>query len=71
MLDLGILLSAKIEKTEIAGKEVWSVDGGYLMACFDRDVNETTITEIAKRKPEYFVMRDASAATDNSLTIFD
>lgn len=71
MLDLGILLSAKIEKTEIAGKEVWSVDGGYLMACFDRDVNETTITEIAKRKPTYFVMRDASAATDNVLDNFD
>lgn len=71
MLDLGILLSAKIEKTEIAGKEVWSVDGGYLMACFDRDVNETTITEIAKRKPAYFVMRDASAATDNVLDNFD
>lgn len=71
MLDLGILLSAKIEKTEIAGKEVWSVDGGYLMACFDRDVNETTITEIAKRKPVYFVMRDASAATDNVLDNFD
>lgn len=71
MLDLGIDLSAKIEKTEIAGKEVWSVDGGYLMACFDRDVNETTITEIAKRKPAYFVMRDASAATDNVLDNFD
>lgn len=71
MLDLGILLSAKIEKTEIAGKEVWSVDGGYLMACFDRDVNEITITEIAKRKPTYFVMRDASAATDNVLDNFD
>lgn len=71
MLDLGIKLSAKIEKTEIAGKEVWSVDGGYLMACFDRDVNETTITEIAKRKPVYFVMRDASAATDNVLDNFD
>lgn len=71
MLDLGILLSAKIEKTVIAGKEVWSVDGGYLMACFDRDVNETTITEIAKRKPAYFVMRDASAATDNVLDNFD
>lgn len=71
MLDLGIELSAKIEKTEIAGKEVWCVDGGYLMACFDRDVNEATITEIAKRKPVYFVMRDASAANDNVLDNFD
>lgn len=71
MLDLGIELSAKIEKTEIAGKEVWCVDGGYLMACFDRDVNEATISEIAKQKPVYFVMRDASAANDNVLDNFD
>ena len=71
MLDLGIELSAKIEKTEIAGKEVWCVDGSYLMACFDRDVNEATITEIAKQKPVYFVMRDASAANDNVLDNFD
>ena len=71
MLDLGIELSAKIERTEIAGKEVWCVDGGYLMACFDRDVNEATITEIAKQKPVYFVMRDASAANDNVLDNFD
>ena len=71
MLDLGIELSAKIEKTEIAGKEVWCVDGGYLMACFDHDVNEATITEIAKKKPVYFVMRDASAANDNVLDNFD
>ena len=71
ILDLGIELSAKIEKTEIAGKEVWCVDGGYLMACFDRDVNEATITEIAKQKPVYFVMRDASAANDNVLDNFD
>ena len=71
MLDLGIELSTKIEKTEIAGKEVWCVDGSYLMACFDRDVNEATITEIAKQKPVYFVMRDASAANDNVLDNFD
>ena len=71
MLDFGIELSSKIGKEKIAGKEVWSVDGGYLMACFDCDVNEATITEIAKRKPVYFVMRDTCAATDGVLDNFD
>lgn len=71
MLDLGIELSAKIEKQEIAGKEVFLVDENYLVACFDKDVNETTITEIAKMHPVYFVMRDASAATDNVIDNFD
>ena len=48
MIELGIELSAKIEKRSIAGKAVWSVSDGYLMACFDEEVNETTITEIAR-----------------------
>ena len=71
MLDLGIELSAKIEKQLIAGKEVFLVDQNYLIACFDEDVNETTITEIAKMKPVYFVMRDASAANDNVIDNFE
>lgn len=71
MLDLGIELSAKIEKQLIAGKEVFLVDENYLIACFDEDVNETTITEIAKMKPVYFVMRDASAANDNVIDNFE
>ena len=71
MLDLGIELSAKIECKQIAGKCVHFVDDNYLVACFDRDVNESTITEIAKLQPIYFVMRDASAANDNVIDNFE
>ncbi len=71
MIELGIELSSKIEKQELAGKTVWSVANGYLMACFDTDVNETTITEIARQKPYYFVMRDSSLATDNVADNFE
>ena len=71
MIELGIELSAKIEQREIAGKTVWSVADNYLMACFDKDVNETTITEIARQKPYYFVMRDSSLATDNVADNFE
>lgn len=71
ILDLGIELSATIRSEELGGRNVWNVDNGYLMACFDRDVNEATITEIAKQKPVYFVMRDASADNDNVLDNFD
>ena len=71
MLDLGIELSAKIESKQIAGKTVHFVDDNYLVACFDRDVNESTITEIAKLQPIYFVMRDASAANDNVIDNFE
>ena len=71
MLDLGIELSANIESKQIAGKNVHLVDGNYLVACFDRDVNESTITEIAKLQPIYFVMRDTSAANDNVIDNFE
>lgn len=71
MLDLGIELSAKIEKQKIAGKDVYRVDDNYLVACFDRDVTEATITEIAKLHPVYFVMRDASAANDSVIDNFE
>ena len=71
MIDLGIELSAKIEKQEIAGKTVWNVANGYLMACFDKDVIETAIKAIAKQHPYYFVLRDASLATDQVADNFE
>ena len=71
MIELGIELSAKIEQTEIAGKTVWNVADGYLLACFDEDVNESTITAIAKQQPYYFVMRDSSLANDNVADNFE
>ena len=71
MIELGIELSAKIEKRSIAGKTVWCVSDGYLMACFDEEVNETTITEIARQQPYYFVMRDSSLANDQVADNFE
>ena len=71
MLDLGVLLSSKIEETTIAGKKVFNVADNYLIACFDSDVAEETIKAIAKQKPYYFVMRDSSLANDSVATNFD
>ena len=71
MLDLGVLLSSKIEETSIAGKKVFNVEDNHLIACFDSDVTEETITAIAKQKPYYFVMRDSSMANDSVATNFD
>lgn len=71
MLDLGVLLSSKIEETTIAGKRVFNVEDNYLIACFDDNVTEEVITEIAKQKPYYFVMRDSSMANDSVATNFE
>ena len=71
VLDLGVLLSSKIEQTEIAGKKVFNVADNFLIACFDANVTEETITAIAKQKPYYFVMRDSSLANDSVAANFD
>ena len=69
MLDLGIMLSSKIQTKQIDGKTVYYVEGKYLVACFDEDVTEETITKIAKEKPYYFVMRDPANSKDGDSLI--
>ena len=64
MLDLGQELSAKIEEKTIAGKTVWCVEGNNIIACFDSDINDQVVTEIAKLKPLYAVFRDSSFVSD-------
>lgn len=71
MLEYNLPLSAKIERKTIAGKEVFSVNDYYLIACFDENVNETVITEVAKRKPLYFIMRDSSLSSDQVADNFE
>lgn len=71
MLDLGVLLSSKIEETVIDDKKVFNVDDNYLIACFDDNVTEATVAAIAKQKPSYFVMRDSSMATDSVAVNFE
>lgn len=71
MLDLGVLLSSKIEETEIAGKKVFSVENGYLIACFDEKVTEEVVTAIAKQHPYYAVFRDNSMADDSVAANFE
>ena len=71
MLDLGVLLSSPIESTEIAGKKVFNVANGFLLACFDHDVTDETVKAIAQMKPYYAAFRDSSMANDSVATNFD
>ena len=71
MLDLGVLLSSSIEVKEIAGKKVFNVADGFLLACFDHDVTEDTVKAIAQMKPYYAVFRDSSMANDSVATNFE
>ena len=71
MLDLGVLLSSSIEVKEIAGKKVFNVADGFLLACFDTDATDETVKAIAQMKPCYAVFRDSSMANDSVATNFD
>ncbi len=71
MLECNLPLSAKIQTEYFAGKEVFTVNDGYLIACFDSDVNEDVIKAVAKRQPYYFVMRDSSLSSDNVADNFE
>ncbi len=71
MLDLGILLSSKIEEKTIGGKKVFNVEDNFLIACFDEKLTDAVITEIAKQKPYYFVMRDNGFASDSVAANFE
>lgn len=71
MLKLDTPLSSKIEKITIAGKTVYNVAQGHLMACFDKNVTDEVITAVAKEMPSYFVMRDSSQADDSVAINFE
>ena len=71
MLDLGVLLSSKVEQKEIAGKKVFSVADGYLITCFDQDVTDDVVTAIAMQHPFYAVFRDSSMANDSVAANFE
>ena len=71
MLDLGVLLSSKIEETTINGCKVFNVAEGFLYACFDNNISDDVVTTIAKQQPYYAVFRDSGMANDSVLTNFD
>lgn len=71
MLELGATLDSKIEKKVINGKDVFVVSDGYIVACFDKEVNDDVVKTIAQMQPQYAVLRDGSLADDSTATNFE
>ena len=71
MLELGATLDSKIATEVVAGKTIYNVADGYLVACFDKDVTDEVVTTIAKMHPLYAVLRDTSMANDSTATNFE
>jgi len=66
MLDWGLPLSLPIEKTEIASKTVFKVDGNALYCCFAEQIDETFARTVAPLKPLRIVFHDHSFANDTA-----
>ena len=71
MLDMGVMLSSDIKTLDIQGKKVFNVNDGNLVCCFDKDLTDEVVTEIAKLQPLYAVFRDSSMKTDSVAVNFD
>ena len=63
--------SAKIEEIDVCGRRAFDVNGGQLVACFDADVSTECIEAIARKRPLYAVLRDASLADDATAANFE
>lgn len=68
LLDWGVDLGLPIRREDIAGREVFFVDGNALAACFvaDGSVDEAFVRELAQRQPLRAVFRDRGFAGDNA-----
>ena len=71
MLDLGELLSCNIKEIDIEDKKVFNVGDGNIVACFDEEITNEVLTEIAKMQPLYAVFRDSSLSNDSVATNFE
>lgn len=59
MLDWGVQLSLPLSTFEVAGKTIYNVNDGDLVACFNENVNEDAISAIAELNPLRVVFRDS------------
>lgn len=71
MLELDEFLSSDIKEMMIAGKKVFNVANGNIIACFDTGITEDVVIEIAKMQPYYAVFRDNCMASDSVATNFE
>lgn len=63
LLDWGLPLSLPYTSEEISGVKVHTYNDGDLIACFDENISEDVVKEIAKRQPLRAVFRDSSFAS--------
>lgn len=64
LLDWGVDLSLSIRREKRQGKTVFFVDENALVACFDKNITEELVQELAELQPLRVVFRDDGFASD-------
>lgn len=72
LIDWGLPLSLPYKSEQIDGCTVHTYNDGDLIACFDANVPESVVKEIAKRKPLRAVFRDSGfASSPEKINMFE
>ena len=72
LIDWGLPLSLPYKSEKIDGCTVHTYNDGDLIACFDANIPESVVKEIAKRKPLRAVFRDSGfASSPEKINVFE
>ena len=72
MVDWGVELSLPIRREKVGGKELFIVNNGALVACFEEEISLETIRYIAGLSPQRLIFRESSFATDaDKLNVYE
>ena len=72
LIDWGLPLSLQYKSEQLGGCTVHTYNDGDLIACFDANVPESVVKEIAKRKPLRAVFRDSGfASSPEKINVFE
>lgn len=72
LIDWGLPLSLPYSSEQIDGCTVHTYNGGDLIACFDANIPESVVKEIAQRRPLRAVFRDSGfASSPEKINVFE
>lgn len=72
LIDWGLPLSLPYKSEQLGGCTVHTYNDGDLIACFDKNIPESVVKEIAQRKPLRAVFRDSGfASSPEKINVFE
>jgi adenine-specific DNA-methyltransferase len=67
LLKAGYKLTTKIEKKELAGKTVYSIEGGAMLICLEKELTKEAIKAMAEKQPSRVICLDQGFANNDQL----